>query len=103
MFRKDARAAEEPRPGASRGLPGNGVVRRPGLGGGARAQCAAFAPAWSNGRRRLILAEDGPNLRRGRGDAAGDAEAAVPEREGEDHGCPLSGVRRGNPLTSGGN
>lgn len=78
-------------------------MHRPGLGGSARAQCAALAPTWSNGRGRLILAEDGPFLRRGPGDAAGDAETVVPEREREDYGCSFSRVRGGNPLTSGGN
>lgn len=73
------------------------------LAGGARANCAAFAQARSNGCGRLIPTEDGAFLRRRRGGAAGDAEAVVPEREGENQGCALPGVRRGDPLTSGGN
>lgn len=78
-------------------------MRRWGLGGDALAQGAAFAATLSKGHGRLILTEDGPCLWRGRSDAAGDAEAVVPEREGENHGGSLPGVRRGDPLTSGGN
>lgn len=78
-----------------------GTAQRAGrAGGGARAQCAASAGTRSRGR---LVGQDGPFLRRGPGDAAGDAEAAVPEREGENHWRSLPRVRRGDPLTSGGN
>lgn len=69
---------------------------------GLRVRSARFLLV-SNGSGRLIPTEDVAFLQRGRGDAAGHAEAVVPEREGENHGCSVPGVRRGHPFTSGGN